>query len=35
MDWLDEDLILMEPINFSLVVDGTDLNTNNIFRATL
>jgi hypothetical protein len=36
MDWLDENLYLMEPINYTLI-DGNDvdLSKNNIFRATM
>jgi len=38
MDWLDESLNTMEPINYSAVVPGTSvelLSKNNIFRASL
>jgi len=35
LDWLDETMIIMEPINYDLTNTGTDIKKNNIFRACL
>jgi len=35
MDWLDESLVTMEPVNYDIINDGTELKKNNIFRAIL